>query len=763
MLYLNPPYFLIEGVSIFPDHADPLQFYYLPMMPHLTTVRDSSGNALPQLQLIEYAGAAGTGGFINFDVNLGIEDDQLQKVTQELKRQAHLSDNPRLSPVTFVDGTVKLLILGSQSPDPSAPKPPANAVSSTDQSDGPRFVIKIQNATKPSLFGSNQATFSVQLDQYGATVLEQALQQPMAPIAVVYSLDFIALRPAFNISLHIDWDRVHQYMDEHFTGGFLFVSTDVDKAIDKLIDDRVITLDIDTFIPDGDLDKTVSSDRSLAVSQVYDMIKDKFFEPSMPPKSGAQDNDSTIEDIRSIGNLVRDGGMAMLSRSSQDLTQVDKKTLDVNIRERTSVQRTIYPQAHLGGLFDTLKKTGLSLDKFIVKVDLDNPWFQRRKLNIATKASFDADGIASIDVNLTYNGIIKSVTLTKDAPQAALEWSSLIADGKMVRPVSYSYSVNFRGDVDTTQRPSQLNSAAMIAVGDALDIEPRADLYAITVVPIRADNLPWDRYPNVEVECRYSDSVNGLQQKASALLNQQSPETSWSLFVRDRTKRTFEYRLTFALATGGTKVTPWTSTDDGKIDISDPYPAKITLNVMAAVDWTLASQVLVYVAYPTKDNPTAHQSFLLGANSGPQTFVAERQENGQDTVYYEARIIGQRGRVWTVPGSVTSENFLIIQDNMHGHNIITVRPEPVDFASRHVSEIDVEVRYVDAKNASFNADKKMKFEKATDAQQFVFDYLDPSITPEFRADIQLDNGQTKTLDWTAVGGSSVTIPLSQLD
>src|SRR5690348_4142182 len=102
MLYLNPPYFLIDGVSIFPDHADPLQFYYLPMMPHLTMVKDSSGSVLPQLQLIEYEGAAGTGGFINFDVNLGIDPDQLNEVTQKLRRQANLSDDPRLSPVTFV-------------------------------------------------------------------------------------------------------------------------------------------------------------------------------------------------------------------------------------------------------------------------------------------------------------------------------------------------------------------------------------------------------------------------------------------------------------------------------------------------------------------------------------------------------------------------------------------------------------------------------------------------------------------------------------
>ena len=59
----------------------------------------------------------------------------------------------------------------------------------------------------------------MQLDQYGATVLEQALQGQMAPIAVIYSLDFVALRPAFNVHLHVDWNRVQTYLDDSFHAG----------------------------------------------------------------------------------------------------------------------------------------------------------------------------------------------------------------------------------------------------------------------------------------------------------------------------------------------------------------------------------------------------------------------------------------------------------------------------------------------------------------------------------------------------------------
>ena len=40
MLYLNPPYHVIEGVSLLPDHADPLQFYYQPLSPHLTLLEN---------------------------------------------------------------------------------------------------------------------------------------------------------------------------------------------------------------------------------------------------------------------------------------------------------------------------------------------------------------------------------------------------------------------------------------------------------------------------------------------------------------------------------------------------------------------------------------------------------------------------------------------------------------------------------------------------------------------------------------------------
>ena len=767
MLYLNPPYFVIKGVSVFPDEADPLQFYYLPMMPHLTMVTDPASNvSLPQLQLIEYTGSAGSGGFLNFDVNIGISDELLAEVASQVQNQLSLSGTPRLSPVTFVDGTVKLVLLGAQSADPppapgsgpSAPVPTAPA----PPPGTPQFVLKIQNAAKPALYGDNQATFSVQLDQYGATILQQALQGQMAPVAVIYSLQFLGLRPAFKVHMTVDWNRVQTSLDQSYSGGFLFFSSDIEKSVDKLIEDKVIQISVDTYVTDGDLGTGASSDRDRAVAECYELIKTNFFESSLqPPQPGDKDTFGTT--FRNISDIAVTGGAAALasfSYKSTDLSRTDKKSLDFTMTERTSVMRTIYPQGHLAGLLQQLKDQGIGLDQFVLKVDLDNPFFQRRKVTVLSHADFDGDSIASINVDLTYNGIVKSVGLQNNTTQTEVDWTSLLANGQMVRPVTYTYTVVFK-DVDTTQRPGELTSGTLTMIGDFLDIEPRVDLYGVTVIPIRAFGLPFDRYPSVEVECRYIDAANGIHLQPSAVLNSATPQVNWPLFMVNPSLRSFDYRLTYTLAAGGTSIGAWVTTDDGKIDIWDPFPTKISLNIVAALNWSVFAEALVFVAYPNKDNPVAQQTYTLTmSNASAPPFEVDRQVASQTAIYYEVQLIRSNGQIWKVPGSVTTDRYLILQDKMPGHQIVTIVPEQVDFAAMHLTEIDVNLRYVDTANA-VNLSATVSLTSRSDVRDFAYDFLSGQIQPEYSASIQMDNGQTKNIDWTPISGSMLTIPLSQ--
>ncbi|RIE00612.1 hypothetical protein [Cohnella faecalis] len=115
MLYLAPPYYMINRVSVFRDHEDPLQWYYLPAPPRLTEVTDEqTGVSVPQLQVIQFRSGPDSGGFLNFDVNLGVDPDVLEEIRDEIKRSEHLRESPRLAPVPLIDGTVKLMLFDKQ-------------------------------------------------------------------------------------------------------------------------------------------------------------------------------------------------------------------------------------------------------------------------------------------------------------------------------------------------------------------------------------------------------------------------------------------------------------------------------------------------------------------------------------------------------------------------------------------------------------------------------------------------------------------------
>src|SRR5215831_10207196 len=107
MLYLNPPYNIINGLCLFCDHRDVGQWYFTPVAPHITMSKDAgSGKDIPHIQVIKYRGKAGNGGFLSVDVNLGVAQDVLDDVSRQLKKVAKLDQVPRLAPVPVVDGTV---------------------------------------------------------------------------------------------------------------------------------------------------------------------------------------------------------------------------------------------------------------------------------------------------------------------------------------------------------------------------------------------------------------------------------------------------------------------------------------------------------------------------------------------------------------------------------------------------------------------------------------------------------------------------------
>ncbi|MFC7543690.1 hypothetical protein ACFQU2_35430 [Siccirubricoccus deserti] len=204
----------------------------------------------------------------------------------------------------------------------------------------------------------------MQLDPAGTAIMEQALLGEMAPILVVYQLDYVALRPAFSVRLKIDWDRVQEALDEEYGHEGMFTSTQIGKSVDKLRETRAIEFTADNFVADApDAASPETARFNAARARVEEMITDAFFESSLPPMTTRPDGWDRAADIlgeahqkamqASLGPIAATIGTFTYKKQTRD--RIDRKRLDVEISERSAVLRSSYPQGHVSGLFRPLR------------------------------------------------------------------------------------------------------------------------------------------------------------------------------------------------------------------------------------------------------------------------------------------------------------------------------------------------------------------------------------------------------------------------
>jgi hypothetical protein len=751
MLYLNPPFYIIDGVSIYPDHIDPLQFYYLPVAPKLTKIKDdATGQTIPQIEIIKYRGKAGNGGFLNFDVNIGVDQNKLDTISGKLSSVARLHDKPKLAPIPVIDGSVKMMLFGMQTGD----KP------STDPSKL-NFVTKIDQNGKPSLYGDNQAAFSVSLDQYGVTVLDKSILGEMSPIGVVYSLDYLALRPAYSVRLHADWDRVQKHLEEKFSADSLIFSTDIDKVVDELVESRAIVIEADTFVPEGEDTGSIIKNKDQALNEVRDMVTDAFFKPSLDPVKKEEDGwDKALDAFSRSIMIASRGPGACFSYQKTDMTRIDKKTLNVNISERTTVRRSIYPQGHLSGIWRDLTNEGLKLEDFIISVDLDDPWFARRKVDVNSRANFEDDSISSINVKLTYGNEPKNVLLESSGAKGSVDWQSTIESGSMKRETTVSYKVNFKG-VDGTERPISLNSPETVITDDIFEVNPR-ELYSIVSLPIVAYNFPWQHYPEVEVKIQYSDEPNGIRIDEIVVLDKDHSSKILPIFIRDSTKRTFRYRVVYHAADNRDVDAGWVDTGEEQVSVRDPFPMKRTVEVVPNLNWNDISQAFVDLTYEDHANNILEDGSLSFSptDMDSKRFTVDLANPDLRLVTYQVTVLFKDGRSLETPKSLTRDKRIIIRSDMKGHRIIFVHTQPNDFDSKNLKEISVEQRYEDpAAGLRFN--DIFTFKSPDDKAYFEFDYVDDQRSAySYKVTYSYTNGLSRTEDWKNADTGELIIPVA---
>ena len=237
LLLSNPRTITVDGITVFPDHADVDQFWYLPA-PVALMRRGPDQDA--QFTLIVYKPAAVSsgvkgGGFLMFEAGIQVDAATERKI---LSRLSSLSRRPRLAAVQFDEGTVQCIALNLQGGGGTTPggdggtKDTFNAVES------------ILGAKTPSLHGANSAAFSLRLSQEGAIILREAFKKEGAPVGVLYTLKFTGVQPAMEVTITADMKRVYEHFSAGLSATVYYVQVGVEVGLEKLKEDKAIDIKV---------------------------------------------------------------------------------------------------------------------------------------------------------------------------------------------------------------------------------------------------------------------------------------------------------------------------------------------------------------------------------------------------------------------------------------------------------------------------------------------------------------------------------------
>jgi hypothetical protein len=610
MMTLSPPYYQIEGVVVAPDYDDRYQFYYFPNRPHIP-VEDGH----PVIRLLVYKEnlddlkpeEESVAGFLYFDTTLEWPDDVLKKVAKKIQDDQQLDRLPRLSPLLYKSGTVRLIFLDQQTPPPAPPGPaPAGGgpPAGGDQPK-PQWVIALETSGVPSLYGENRAIFSATLTKKATQLMYDAFDG-FIPAGVVYDLTFVAMQRAFNVHVSADWEQVYHFLEESFKLDLFFFSYETDNIVDQLIEKKIIKIKASL---EGVGDEGMENEFNAVRKELQEFVLDKFFKPAPAPDK--QDANPLADQVIDFLGKMRDLGYPHAGYTRRQLDASEIRTVDIDYTVSRAVERHIAPQAHIGVFFSDL---GLKKSDVITVVNGEDDFFKEIEFNISANADFDGDGIFGISVDVAYgpgsnsNGEPVATWATMLNKGQQLSKRSAWFDPASGRKFQYRYDTVFTpGAVPGPQQ--ELKSGWREDSGNVLVISPN-ELYQKKRVEFQfAKNFPYDLYPQAQIEVAYTDPQNGFKFADTKIIDSATPRAAFAFRSRPDGPQEVSYRYAFVHA-GGPVQGDWQTTKSDAVLVLDPRPHVFHVQILVAGDRSKIQELLLNFRYNDPDNNIAETGFL---------------------------------------------------------------------------------------------------------------------------------------------------------
>ncbi|MFT4150796.1 MAG: hypothetical protein QM656_11430 [Paracoccaceae bacterium] len=359
MLSFETPHVEADGVILFPDHADPLLWYYSAGAPRIAI----GPGRRPMYDLWVYTEAlvhdflTGTripdemgGGFLTLGVNCRRDDREMRAARRVAAQLRNVDDDAiHLSPIPYTAGSASVIALDAAQgvAEPAAAGDPKK-----------RFVTSVLGGGTPALLGDLQSIFSLSLSDRGAAFLSGMFGTGGMPVGVVYELTYQGLSPAVDVSVHADMTKLRKRFEAGLQGQVQWFKADVSAVIDDLRQSNDVRIDSSTFI-DSDAARA-AEERALAMFK-EDIIQQLFrpAPPAAPQPTAGESIGQAIAALARTGTGAAAGGAAGAAGAGGSLgltlkvqQETSHLTGDYSYRSRMPVARTDAPQAFLQTMID---------------------------------------------------------------------------------------------------------------------------------------------------------------------------------------------------------------------------------------------------------------------------------------------------------------------------------------------------------------------------------------------------------------------------
>lgn len=718
----------IEGIQVFPDHENEKQFWYLS-----GPLRLSERNGDSVFTLIKYnkkakdEGAKG-GGFVTFEVNVGLPENIERRIVRELP------DGAQLAAVPFDKGSVKCVALD------------------VDEEN-------TLGASSPTLYGDNSAIFSLTLNEVQAAIFEQTFKQAGQPIGVYYDLEFTAMRPTLDVKLSADLSRV--YTEFQASLGFegvipAKVPFKLDAALEagfqRLVQTGAIQIEVVTFVDDED----VETQKKEALKLFMDTLLKDWFAPTLKlPKTKPNDGDKKDEplanttpnpqeeetdkekdnqeeaglgeDIKDVAEAADDVAEAVIPQVRLRLKfvrQEELKKLTYRFSGSQATSRKYYPQGFFSRLLQDVDE-----NKGIITVDVNDLFFETINIKVeAPQVAYETYRLQSVFFSAKYPDR-DIVSLVFDGDNKTTQTASFEINKALDLSYSRQVQYNFLPDSGWDSELMTYEIPWETTEDRAQVLIPHKHIGFLNINASLERSFEWTKIQEVRLHLAYqSSSSNWRKEKVLQFTPDSSTEQHWKLRLNDPVANPeYTYYIEYVMEDGSTIDAESRTSSVPGIAVPDLTKGKLTVDVESLLDPTLDKRAFIDISYVDSDNDyTWEKTVNVLAGADPVEVQIPLMNSRKPEFEYKVTFVRINNETHTKAFPKAKYKRILLESEGTSELVIEITPEDINWDA--VRLVSVDLLYQDIKNDIHETVSQKTLKKYDAPFEWTLQIADKSLT-----------------------------------